>query len=84
MRVDTSAYTDSVIPPYYDSLVAKLICYGKDRHEAIQRAKRALSMFVVEGIHTTISLHEQILENEHFVNGNFDTSFLTKLHEQDS
>jgi acetyl-CoA carboxylase biotin carboxylase subunit len=82
VRVDTSAYTDSVIPPYYDSLVAKLITYGKDRDEAIQRMRRALSMFVVEGIHTTIPLHERIMENEDFVAGNFDTSFLSTLNSQ--
>ncbi len=80
VRVDTAAYTDSVIPPYYDSLVAKLITYGHDRAEAIQRMKRALDMFVVEGIHTTIPLHEQILNHEDFVAGNFDTSFLSKLN----
>lgn len=84
MRVDTAAYTDSVIPPYYDSLVAKLIAYGKDRCEAIQRMKRALDMFVVEGIQTTIPLHEQILNHPDFINGKFDTAFLSKLnhHEQ--
>ncbi len=82
VRVDTAAYTDSVIPPYYDSLVAKLITHGKDRHEAIQRMKRALDMFVIEGIHTTISLHERILSDENFIAGRFDTTFLTKLHEQ--
>jgi acetyl-CoA carboxylase biotin carboxylase subunit len=82
VRVDTTAYTDSVVPPYYDSLVAKLITYGRDRHEAIQRMRRALSMFVVEGIHTTIPLHEKILVNEDFVGGNFDTSFLTKFDKQ--
>jgi acetyl-CoA carboxylase biotin carboxylase subunit len=82
VRVDTSAYTDSVIPPYYDSLLAKLITYGEDRQEAIQRMKRALSMFVVEGIYTSIPLHERILTNEDFVAGVFDTSFLTKLAEQ--
>ncbi len=77
VRVDTHAYTDSVIPPYYDSLVAKLITYGKDRDEAIQRMRRALSMFVVEGIHTTIPLHEQIMENANFIAGDFNTSFLS-------
>jgi acetyl-CoA carboxylase biotin carboxylase subunit len=77
VRVDTAAYTDSVIPPYYDSLVAKLITHGQDRTETIQRMRRALSMFVIEGIHTTIPLHEQILEDENFVAGRFDTSFLT-------
>jgi acetyl-CoA carboxylase biotin carboxylase subunit len=82
VRVDTSAYTDSVIPPYYDSLVAKLITFGKNRLEAIQRMRRALSMFVVEGIHTTIPLHEKILINEDFVGGNFDTSFLSKFDKE--
>ncbi len=82
VRVDTAAYTDSVVPPYYDSLVAKLITHGKDRDEAIQRMKRALSMFVIEGIHTSIPLHEEILANEDFVAGNFDTTFLIKLREK--
>ena len=82
VRVDTAAYTDSVVPPYYDSLVAKLITHGKDRDEAIQRMKRALSMFVIEGIHTSIPLHEEILSNEDFVAGNFDTTFLAKLREK--
>ena len=76
VRVDTAAYTDSVIPPYYDSLVAKLITHGKDRTEAIQRMRRALDMFVIEGIHTTIPLHEEILQDERFLSGNFDTTFL--------
>jgi len=76
IRVDTAAYTDSVVPPYYDSLVAKLIAYGSDRTEAIQRMRRALGMFVVEGIHTTIPLHERIMEDERFVAGKFDTKFL--------
>ena len=80
VRVDTAAYTDSVIPPYYDSLVAKLIAYGSDRDEAIARMKRALEMFVIEGIHTTIPLHEQILSHPDFIAGRFDTSFLTKLN----
>jgi acetyl-CoA carboxylase biotin carboxylase subunit len=82
IRVDTAAYTDGVIPPYYDSLVAKLIAHGKDRCEAIDRLKRALSMFIVEGIHTTIPLHEEILNDPYFVAGNFDTTFLTKKNER--
>jgi acetyl-CoA carboxylase biotin carboxylase subunit len=77
VRVDTAAYTDGVIPPYYDSLVAKLITHGSDRNEAIRRMRRALSMFVVEGIQTTIPLHEQILMDDGFVDGKFDTTFLT-------
>jgi acetyl-CoA carboxylase biotin carboxylase subunit len=82
VRVDTAAYTDGVIPPYYDSLVAKLIVHGKDRDEAIQRMKRALSMFVIEGIYTTIPLHERILLDERFVAGDFDTMFLSTMLEQ--
>jgi len=84
VRVDTAAYTDSVIPPYYDSLIAKLICHGRDRDEAIARMQRALSMFVVEGVHTTISLHERILSDPDFGAGKFDTSFLSKLNDRRS
>jgi acetyl-CoA carboxylase biotin carboxylase subunit len=82
VRVDTAAYTDGVIPPYYDSLIAKLIVHGSDRAEAISRMKRALSMFVVEGISTTIPLHERIMEDKDFQAGRFDTTFLTKLLSQ--
>jgi acetyl-CoA carboxylase biotin carboxylase subunit len=78
IRVDTAAYTDGVIPPYYDSLVAKLIAYGDTRDEAIARMKRALDMFVVEGIYTTIPLHQRILADPQFVTGNYDTTFLNK------
>jgi acetyl-CoA carboxylase biotin carboxylase subunit len=76
IRVDTAAYTDYVIPPYYDSLVAKLISYGKDRTEAIARMRRALDMFVVEGIYTTIPLHQRILADPDFIAGKTDTSYL--------
>jgi acetyl-CoA carboxylase biotin carboxylase subunit len=79
VRVDTAAYTDGVIPPYYDSLIAKLIVHGVDRREAIERMKRALSMFVVEGIATSIPLHERILETPDFVEGRFDTTFMAKF-----
>jgi acetyl-CoA carboxylase biotin carboxylase subunit len=78
IRVDTAAYQDGVIPPYYDSLVAKLIAHGSNREEAIARMKRALHMFVVEGIYTSIPLHERILEHPDFVAGKLDTSFLTR------
>jgi acetyl-CoA carboxylase biotin carboxylase subunit len=78
IRVDTSAYTDYVIPPYYDSLVAKLIAYGADRTEAIARMRRALEMFVVEGIYTTIPLHQRILADADFVAGKTDTNFLKR------
>jgi acetyl-CoA carboxylase, biotin carboxylase subunit len=78
IRIDTAAYQDGVIPPYYDSLVAKLIAYGADRTEAITRMKRALDMFVVEGIHTSIPLHQRILSDPDFIAGNIDTGFLAR------
>ncbi len=78
IRVDTAAYTDYVIPPYYDSLVAKLVSYGKDRGEAIARMRRALDMFVVEGIYTTIPLHQRILAEAKFIAGQTDTTYLQR------
>jgi acetyl-CoA carboxylase biotin carboxylase subunit len=78
VRVDTAAYTDGVIPPYYDSLVAKLIAWGSDREEARARMLRALDMFVVEGIYTTIPLHQQILNHPDFIDGKLDTGFLAR------
>jgi acetyl-CoA carboxylase biotin carboxylase subunit len=79
VRVDTWAYTDCVIPPYYDSLVAKLITYGNDRGEAIRRMQRALGMFIVEGIHTSIPLHQRIMEDADFQAGHFDTNFIKRF-----
>ena len=79
VRVDTAAYADAVIPPYYDSLVAKLIAHGRDRAEAIVRMEGALDGFVVEGIKTTIPLHKRILAEPDFIAGKFDTHFLDRL-----
>ncbi len=79
VRVDSAAYSDAVIPPYYDSLVAKLIVKGRDRGEAIGRMKRALEMFVIEGIKTSVPLHRRILAHPDFVAGKFDTHFIEKL-----
>jgi acetyl-CoA carboxylase biotin carboxylase subunit len=79
VRVDTWAYTDCVIPPYYDSLVAKLIAYGSDRAEAIRRMQRALDMFIVEGIHTSIPMHQRILADPDFQAGKFDTNFIKRF-----
>lgn len=79
VRVDTAAYAESVIPPYYDSLIAKLIVHGKDRPEAVQRMARALEMFIVEGISTSIPLHEKILADSDFRAGKFDTQFLKRF-----
>jgi acetyl-CoA carboxylase, biotin carboxylase subunit len=79
VRVDTWAYTDCVIPPFYDSLVAKLVVHGHDRAEAIRRMGRALGMFIVEGIHTSIPLHRRILADEDFQAGRFDTNFIKRF-----
>ena len=79
VRVDTAAYAEAVIPPYYDSLIAKLISYGRDREEAIMRMRRSLEMFIIEGIYTTIPLHRRILEDEDFKAGKTDTKYMERL-----
>jgi acetyl-CoA carboxylase, biotin carboxylase subunit len=78
IRVDTASYADAVIPPYYDSLIAKIIAHGNDRAEAIVRMRCALDGFVVEGIKTTIPLHKKILADPEFIAGKFDTHFLDR------
>jgi len=79
VRVDSAAYADAVIPPYYDSMIAKLIVKGRDRTEAIGRMKRALEMFVIEGIKTSIPLHRRIVADSRFVAGNYNTHFIDRL-----
>jgi len=79
VRVDTAAYAEGIIPPYYDSLIAKLISFGKDRAEAIMRMQRALEMFIVEGIHTTIPLHRRILADPEVQAGDIDTKYVERL-----
>ena len=79
VRVDSAAHADAVIPPYYDSMIAKLIVKGRDRSEAIGRMKRALEMFVIEGIKTSIPLHRKILADAEFAGGRFDTHFIERL-----
>ena len=79
VRVDTAAYTEGTIPPYYDSLIAKLVVRGKDRAEAISRMSRALEMFIVEGVYTTIPLHRKILADPEFRAGKTDTSFIERF-----
>lgn len=76
IRVDSAVYPSYKIPPFYDSMVAKLISYGATREEAIARMKRALSEFVIEGIDTTIPFHLRLLNHEKFVEGHFNTKFL--------
>ena len=75
-RVDTAQYAEGVVPPYYDSLIAKLIVHGRDRAEAIAKMERALSQFIVQGIETSISLHQRIFADPGFRAGEFDTKFM--------
>jgi acetyl-CoA carboxylase biotin carboxylase subunit len=83
IRVDTAQYSEGVVPPYYDSLIAKVIAHGGDREEAMARMRRALEMFVVEGIHTTIPLHQRIFRDEEFQRGEFDTKFMERFFERE-
>jgi acetyl-CoA carboxylase biotin carboxylase subunit len=75
-RVDSHIYAGYTIPPYYDSMIAKLIVSAQTREEAIVKMQRALSEFVIEGVKTTIPLHQQLMKNEDFQNGNFTTAFM--------
>ena len=79
VRVDTAQYAEGVIPPYYDSLIAKLIVHGCDRAEAIAKMERALSQFVVQGVETSITLHQEIFQDAGFRAGNFDTGFMERF-----
>lgn len=83
VRVDTGIYCGYVIPPYYDSLIAKLIVHGRDRMDAIMKMRRALDEFIIEGINTTIPFHKKVLNNPDFISGNFNTHFLEKLNKGD-
>jgi len=71
-----------VVPPYYDSLVAKLITHGQDREEALLRMERALEFFVIEGIHTSIPLHRRIIKDPDFRAGTFSTRFMERFQEK--
>ncbi len=77
-RVDSSIYQGYKVTPYYDSMICKLICHGRNRTEAIQRMKRSLDEFVIEGITTTIDLHKKLLNHNNFINSNFNVSWLDK------
>jgi acetyl-CoA carboxylase biotin carboxylase subunit len=78
VRVDSHVYPEYAIPPYYDSMIAKLLVKGESREFAIQRMVRALNEFVIEGIKTTIPFHLRLLQHEQFKSGQFDTGFLEK------
>jgi acetyl-CoA carboxylase biotin carboxylase subunit len=79
VRVDTALYAEGVVPPYYDSLIAKLITHGRDRAEAIAKMERALSQFIVQGIETSIPLHQAIFQDPGFRAGKFDTKFMEEF-----
>jgi acetyl-CoA carboxylase biotin carboxylase subunit len=79
VRVDTHAYAKYVIPPFYDSMIAKLIAHGKTREEAILKARRALDEFIVEGVETTIGFHKKVLSDERFISGRFGTSLVEEM-----
>jgi len=76
VRIDSHVYAGYVIPPYYDSMIAKLIAVAQTREEAISTMSRALSEYVIEGVKTTIPFHQQLMRNEDFIKGNFTTKFL--------
>lgn len=78
VRVDTHLYDGYEIPPFYDSLIAKVIVWGEDRYQAIKRMERALGEFQLEGIKTTIPFHKKVMQDEDFIKGNINTHFLEK------
>jgi len=82
IRVDTHVYAGYVIPPYYDSMIAKLIAVAQSRKEAIQKMSRALEEFVIEGVKTTIPFHQQLMKDKSFVSGNYTTKFLESFQLQ--
>lgn len=80
VRVDSNIYDGYTIPPTYDSMIAKLIVHGRDRQEAINKMKRALGEFLIDGIKTNIDYHMGILNNKKFISGNYDTGFIGRDH----
>lgn len=80
VRVDTAIYNGYVIPSQYDSLIAKLIVYGKDRSEAIMRMRRALDEFIIDGVKTTLPFHKKVFDHPDFIKGEFNTNFVEKIN----
>lgn len=76
VRIDSAAYCGYTIPPFYDSMISKVVVWGRDRNEAIQRMKRSLHEFIIQGVDTTIPFHKKLMDNEVFISGNFNTKFL--------
>ncbi|UCF37728.1 MAG: acetyl-CoA carboxylase biotin carboxylase subunit [Acidobacteriota bacterium] len=79
IRVDSTAYQDWLVSSHYDSLIAKLVAYGRDREEALARMVRALDVFIIEGIDTSIPLHKKIITHPEFIKGDYNTSFLERI-----
>ena len=79
VRIDSHCYAGYKIPPYYDSMIAKLIVHGSDRREALERCSRALNEFVIDGVKTTIPFSLKILQKQDFKTGNFDTGFIERM-----
>ena len=79
MRIDSHAYTGYTVPPFYDSMIAKLITVGSTRESAIERMRRALGEYLITGIKTTIPFHNAIMLNADFRNGNYDTGFVDRM-----
>ncbi len=82
VRVDTHVYAGYTIPPFYDSMIAKLICRARTREECIKKMERALDEFIIEGIKTTVPFHQRLMKDENFRNGNFHTGFLNDFNLQ--
>lgn len=79
VRVDTAVYAEAVVTPHYDSMIAKLLTHGQDRSEALARMRRALEMFVIEGIKTSLPLHQKILTDPDFQAGKYNTQFMERF-----
>ena len=82
VRVDSHAYQDYSIPPYYDSMIGKLICWGRTRNEARRRMYRALKEYVITGVETTLPFHQAIIEDPVFMSGKFNTGFIEEFYER--
>jgi acetyl-CoA carboxylase biotin carboxylase subunit len=78
VRLDTHVYSGYVVPPYYDSLIAKLLCQGRDRAEAVRRMQMGLESFIIEGVTTTIPFLARVMQNDSFKKGEVDTKFLER------
>ena len=79
IRIDSAIYQAYSIPPHYDSMISKLIAYGKNRDECILKMKRALEEYVIMGIHTNIQLHQKIIKSNEFLSGEYNINFMSKF-----